>query len=422
MKKIFILYFIFALFMPISCVANIPAVSALEISESYIRADYDEFDAMVEVRSNAPYAVDLESDWATVSSIARNGGFDAVTIHCDMNTEQTPRYAEAIVNTSHASRRIYIVQDGCKIDSEADGESDSGVENEAPNDSSSKTDNETNSEADNDNDAINEAIGKSLMLHLGNPGTLYKMCRNYFDGVNTDQEYGEEIWGDITSVTLTGIIDARDFSTLKWNFRNLKDVDLSGVKIAAYGGEYGTNEGYYDGGIYSVYNANEIPIGAFFYWSSNVIRNFPSNLFDEGMASLLSIKLPEGVNVIRRNAFARAYNLQEINVPEGVEVIEMVAFRYCTSIEELYLPSTLKDVGWLAFTDMYALKEVHIKAKNAPSENQSFGNYPDSDNRGYVVVGDVNYSEKTNAVLYVPSGCKANYKGWEKYFVKIVEE
>jgi hypothetical protein len=264
--------------------------------------------------------------------------------------------------------------------------------------------------------------GSDLVVRLDEPGALYKMCHKHFNYVDTNSEYGEQVWSNITNVTIYGTIDARDFSTLKWNFRNLKNVDLGGTRIAGYSGKYGTNEGYYDGGAYSVYNANEVPIGAFFYWQNNRIREFPNELYDEGMASLQSIKLPEGVKTIRRNAFARAYNLKEINVPEGVERIEMVAFRYCTSIEKLYLPSTIKNIGWLAFTDMYSLKEVHIKARYIPSEDQSFGNYPDSDNRGYVVMGDVNYSEKTNAVLYVPAGCKANYKDWEKYFVKIVEE
>ena len=283
-----------------------------------------------------------------------------------------------------------------------------------------------------------EAVDNKLTVYLDKPGTLYKMCRKYFDDVDTSKEYGEEIWGDITNVTLYGTIDARDFSTLKWNFRNLQDVDLSGVKIAAYSGKYGTNEGYDDGGIYSVYNANEIPIGAFFYWMGNDIREFPSELNDEGMPSLRSIKLPKGITAIRRNAFARAYNMKEINIPEGVESVDMVAFRYCMSIEKLYLPSTLSVVGWLAFTEMSSLKEVHIAAKSAPTEEnlgsiQSFGNRLDASQvggevgqiyRGWVIQmeGHQTSNEKTDAVLYVPAGCKANYKDWEKYFVKIVEE
>ena len=283
-----------------------------------------------------------------------------------------------------------------------------------------------------------EAVDNKLTVYLDNPGTLYRMCRKYFDNVDTNKEYGEEIWGNITSITLSGTIDARDFSALKWNFRNLQDVDLSGVKIAAYRGEYGTNEGYYDGGVFSTYNANEIPIGAFFYWQSNDIREFPSELNDEGMTSLRSVKLPDGVKVIRRNAFARAYNMKEINIPEGVESVEMVAFRYCMSVEKLYLPSTLKNVGWLAFTEMSSLKEVHIAANNKPNEEnlgsvQTFGNRLDASQvggevgqiwRGWVIQmeGHQTSNEKTDAVLYVPAGCKDNYKDWEKYFVKIVEE
>lgn len=375
MKKIFILYFIFALFMPVSCVADELEVPVLETNEIFIQTNYSASEAV----SEAPE----DSDSDAVSEAQ----------------------GEAV--------------------SEVQGEVSSEVGSQASNAPANRTD--------------IEAYGSNLTVYLNEPGTLYKMCRKYFDNVDTDKEYGEEIWGNITSITLSGIIDARDFSTLKWNFRNLQNVDLGGAKIVSYRGKYGTNEGYYDGGVFSTYNANEIPIGAFFYWQSNDIREFPSELYDEGMTSLRSVKLPDGVKVIRRNAFARAYNMKEINIPEGVESVEMVAFRYCMSIEKLYLPSTLKNVGWLAFTEMSSLKEVHIAAKNMPIEEtghsslQTFGNRLDASQvggeigqiwRGWVIQmeGQQSSNEKTDAVLYVPVGCKANYKDWEKYFVKIVEE
>lgn len=397
MKKF--LYCIFTLFTSISCMAV--QTPMLEVSDTFIQTDYEEFYAMVEVRSNEPYTVGLESNWATVSDIMENGAFDVVTIHCDKNLTPETRNAEAVINTSHVSKQIHIVQTG--------------------------------------KDYNVKVVDNHLTASLDEPGTLYKMCREYFDHVDTNQEYGEEVWDNVTSVALYGTIDARDFSTLKWNFRNLQDVDLSDVKIAAYSGEYGTNEGYYDGDVCSVYNANEIPIGAFFYWQNNYIREFPAELNDEGMPSLRSVKLPEGIKVIRRNAFARAYNLKEINIPEGVETVEMVAFRYCMSIEKLYLPSTLKYVGWLAFTEMTSLKEVHIAATTMPTEEggygsvQTFGNRLDAYQiggvegqiwRGWVVdaEGYESSKEKTEAVLYVPVGSKDNYKDWEKYFVKIVEE
>ena len=279
--------------------------------------------------------------------------------------------------------------------------------------------------------------GDYVYAYLTKPGILYQLYKNDYS-----KEYGEEIWDDVVKIKIDGVIDARDFSTLKWNFRKLQDLDISGVSISEYRGEHGTNEGYYNMAEYpeySVYNANEIPIGAFFYWERNDIREFPQELFDEGMPSLHSIKLPEGIKTIRRNAFARAYNLREINIPEGVETVEMVALRYCMGVEKLYLPSTLKNIGWLTFTEMPMLKEVHIAAKEKPEENnihneaQSFGNRLDASQvqgeigqifRGWVVdvEGMESHSYKTNATLYVPKGCKNNYKKWEKYFQNIVEE
>ena len=71
---------------------------------------------------------------------------------------------------------------------------------------------------------------------------------------------------------------------------------------------------------------------------------------------------------------------------------------------------------------MYSLKELHIKAKTAPTIDKSFGNYPDGDIRGFVSPDETKYSQKTNATLYVPKGCLYSYKSWGKYFNNIIEE
>lgn len=264
----------------------------------------------------------------------------------------------------------------------------------------------------------------SIVIKTTGAGTLYKLLYEKITGEKAESDWGEEVWNFITEITVSGDIDARDFDTMKWNLQKIQNIDISDCVIKHYEGKYGTNEGYYeDNNEYSIYKANEVPIGSFFYWMFHFFRTFPQEFYDEGMKSILRVKLPEGITAIKRNAFARAYSLKEVNIPEGVTKIEMVAFRYCTSIEVLNLPSTLTDIGWLCFTDMYSLKEVHIKAVNVPKHDQSFGNYPDGDNRGYVVVGDNNYKEKTDATLYVPEGQLEKYtEAWGKYFDKIVEE
>lgn len=254
-------------------------------------------------------------------------------------------------------------------------------------------------------------------------GTLYSLFKSAFTGKNVTETWGEDVWDFVKELHLSGNIDARDFNTIKWNFRSLEVIDLSDAKIQYYKGELGTNEGYYrSGDSYSIYKEDEIPMGAFFYWMSHKFRSLPKEFYDEGYHSLKKITLPPDVKIIRRNAFARNYNLEEINFPEGIISIDFVAFRYCWSIRVLNLPSKLKNIGEMTFTDMYSLREVHIKAKNPPSEYNTFGNYPDSDRRGYIKNGDPEYNKNSKAVLYVPKGCAGNYKQWRKYFSSIVEE
>ena len=91
----------------------------------------------------------------------------------------------------------------------------------------------------------------------------------------------------LTSLKINGRMDARDFDFIKWNCMSVEDVDLSGVSIDQYTGSYGTNEGY----SYT-YPANEIPLGAFFYWTNSYNHNNTTATSDEGMPSLKSIKLP----------------------------------------------------------------------------------------------------------------------------------
>lgn len=240
------------------------------------------------------------------------------------------------------------------------------------------------------------------------------------------EQLSEYTCRNITSLLITGHIDARDFNFIKWNCINVQYIDLSGTVIDAYSGRDGTNEGYmFD------YDADEIPLGAFFYWISHAENHNGSMVFvdngtgyyDEGMPSLKSVKLPQGIRAIRRNAFARAYNLTDINIPEGVESVDLVAFRYCTSLSEITLPSSLKEIGLLAFTSMYSLRTVHCRAAMPPVTNKSFGVICDSTDRGRVEVNSYSTDDKVEN-LYVPKGSRKAYvdAGWLDYFLEISEE
>lgn len=194
-------------------------------------------------------------------------------------------------------------------------------------------------------------------------------------------------------------MDTRDFDFIKWDCMKVEEIDLSEVIIDSYSGVEGTEEGNN-----KTYAANEIPSGAFFYWNDVHKYVYDGMPVDEGMASLKKIVLPNGIKAIRRNAFARAYNLTEINIPDGVESIDYVAFAICTSLEEIKLPASLKTIGKQAFADMKKMKRFYIDSPIPPvASSDSFQGIP------------------SDAVLYVPQGSENNYvkvAGW-KSFTKI---
>ena len=199
----------------------------------------------------------------------------------------------------------------------------------------------------------------------------------------------------------------------------MQAIDLSEVRIVAYSGDEGTNEGYAED-----YAADEIPQGAFFYWyqrieNGDIVDNDQTHS-DEGMPSIRSVKLPSGIKAIRRNAFARAYNLTDINFPEGLESIDYVSFRYCVSLESIDLPSTLKEIGCWAFTEMASLKNVTCRAAVPPTLDDSFGTLTDVQGaRGWVDMRG--YDSTTEAVLRVPEASVEAYKNsaWGTFFKTI---
>ena len=273
---------------------------------------------------------------------------------------------------------------------------------------------------------IKELTSDRLVLStLGFTGYYKKVSDsvilNYINGNNRDDGYNTETSGsvyldrggtlssmipksqasELKKLKISGHIDARDFDYIKWDCMKIEEIDLSDAIIDKYTGVEGTEEGNN-----KTYAANEIPSGAFFYWQNVHKYVYDGMPIDEGMASLKKIVLPKGIRAIRRNAFARAYNLTEINIPEGVESIDFVAFAICTSLEELKLPSSLKTVGQQAFADMTSMKRFYVEAKTPPiAYNNSFQGIPN------------------NAVLYVPKGTEDSYRnaeGWNT-FTQIIE-
>ena len=85
-------------------------------------------------------------------------------------------------------------------------------------------------------------------------------------------------------------------------------------------------------------------------------------------SSVSSVKLPDSIRSIGKNAFRNCSSLQSIVLPSGVTTIGSDAFHSCTALRTVALPSSLQQLGAQAFYGCYALTGI-----NLPSSLSSMG-------------------------------------------------
>lgn len=161
----------------------------------------------------------------------------------------------------------------------------------------------------------------------------------------------------VTSLKITGEMDARDFRFIADSLRQLTEIDMSGVTIAAYSNPRAPL--FMSLGDYA---ANAIPATAFFDKNlTNVV--FPAGLKSVGVAAfagcdqLQAIALPATVDTVSSFAFSGS-GLTSVTLPESVAYIGQGAFSNCQSLTQATVPSGM--VGDEAFKACEALIEVTI--------------------------------------------------------------
>jgi hypothetical protein len=150
---------------------------------------------------------------------------------------------------------------------------------------------------------------------------------------------------NITHLTITGNIDARDIQFMRDSIPLLSDLDLTGATIVAYSGTEGT---YYDSNY--TYPANEMPQYSFYRNTS------PST----GKISLTSIKLPVGLITIGNSAFSNCIGLASLTIPNSVTSIGSSAFSYCSGLTSLTIPNSVISIGQSAFSNCSNLTSLTI--------------------------------------------------------------
>ncbi len=148
----------------------------------------------------------------------------------------------------------------------------------------------------------------------------------------------------ITSMSIKGTIDARDFKTMRTLMHNLVEIDLSGAAIVAYTGTEGSS---FDLGSVN-YPANAIPEFAF---ADNHLK-------------LTSIDFPSTLTEISRRAFYSSYNLLAVNLPNSLTTIGDEAFFGCHMFTTVNIPRSVISIGNSAFTTCDRMTSINVDQLN----------------------------------------------------------
>lgn len=128
----------------------------------------------------------------------------------------------------------------------------------------------------------------------------------------------------VTDLTLTGVIDQRDFAVMKEKMPVLANVDIEATSVKEYNNEY---------------PADAIPNCAFCSNDGSFI----------GKTSLKSIILPSSIRIIKFGAFSGCSSLTSITFPSKLRVIDNYAFDGCSSLTNIAFPPALTTIGDGAF-------------------------------------------------------------------------
>ncbi|MBO4814578.1 MAG: leucine-rich repeat protein [Muribaculaceae bacterium] len=142
----------------------------------------------------------------------------------------------------------------------------------------------------------------------------------------------------ITTLTLTGEMDARDFRFIADSLRQLTEIDLSGVNIVAFSDP--RNPVFL---TLTDYAAQSVPAMAFFDMQ------------------LTQVVLPASLKSIGMGAFAGCDQLATIELPATIDSIGSYAFNG-SGLTSVNVPASVKYVGEGAFSNCQALTMANVEA------------------------------------------------------------
>ena len=124
-----------------------------------------------------------------------------------------------------------------------------------------------------------------------------------------------------------------------------------------------------------------------------------SHAFD-GCNSLTSVNIPSNITSITDYIFNGCTGLSSVNIPEGVTSIGSHAFNGCSGLTSIAIPESVTSIGEDAFNGCSCLTTVDVK------------------NSTPVAITQNTFSNRSNAILYIPKGSKSAYESatyWNEF-------
>ncbi len=203
---------------------------------------------------------------------------------------------------------------------------------------------------------------------------------------------------NISSLTISGIMDARDFKTLRDEIPNLCYLDLGSATIEEYTGDQGPAP------VYITYPANEIPRKSFYIPGGSAYY-------------LYSVILPDNVTSIGRLAFEHCIALGSMSFPQSLTSIGVQAFYDCVNLDEVVFEpiASINDIGKYAFGFCKKLKSFDIPESVTYIDTVAFLGSSVSitvqeNNPAYSAEGGVLFSKDKTELIYVPNSLSGDYE------------
>lgn len=148
---------------------------------------------------------------------------------------------------------------------------------------------------------------------------------------------------DVTALTLTGTVDARDFKFIADSLINLSQLDLSQAQIVAYSDSVKPLVG-----TTFAFPANELP--------ASILM---------GCDNITTLILPANLQSIGNAALAGCTGIQSLELPASLTTIGAYAMSG-TGITQLELPATVTTVGQGAWAHCHALTTANFNSSQVP--------------------------------------------------------